>query len=148
MNVWRATLIVAVVVGLCGCDENLSDIAGPSPTLTPTFASIQAEIFESTDDAGRVACIQCHTNVGRTPAGGMNLTHDAAYAALVGTKSSGKPDAIRVVPGDPEASYLVHKLEGRPGIVGLRMPRTNGPFLTEGQMLIIKRWITEGAANN
>ena len=29
---------------------------------------------------------------------------------------------MRVVPGDPDNSYLIQKLEGRPGIVGLRMP--------------------------
>ena len=33
-------------------------------------------------------------------------------------------------------------------INGLRMPRNTGPFLTEGQMLVIRRWISEGAANN
>jgi hypothetical protein len=148
MRVWSVCLIVAAAVSLSGCDESLSDIAGPSPTLSPNFSSIQAEVFESSDDSGRVACIQCHTNVGRAPAAGLNLTHDAAYAALVGTPSTGKPGETRVIPGDPEGSYLIHKLEGRPGIVGQRMPRTNGPFLTEGQMLIIKRWIAEGAANN
>jgi hypothetical protein len=148
MKIRSTLLTLAAVVSLGGCDERLSDIAGPSPTLTPNFSSIQAEIFESTDSAGRVACVQCHTNVGRTPAAGLNLTRDAAYAALVGTASGGKPGAIRVVPGDPDASYLIHKLEGQPGIAGQRMPRTNGPFLTEGQMLIIKRWITQGAANN
>ena len=31
---------------------------------------------------------------------------------------------------------------------GMRMPRTAGPFLTEGQMLIIRRWINQGAENN
>ena len=53
-----------------------------------------------------------------------------------------------MIPGDPDNSYLVKKLEGASDIVGLRMPRNNGPFLTEGQMLVIRRWISEGAANN
>jgi hypothetical protein len=141
-----ALAVVSIAAG--GCDESLKDVAGPSPTLTPSFASIQTEIFESTDSAGRTACVQCHTNVGRNPAAGLNLTRAAAYSALVGTTSSGKPSAARVVPGDPDSSYLVQKLEGAPGIVGQRMPRTGGPYLTEGQMLIIRRWIAEGAANN
>jgi hypothetical protein len=53
-----------------------------------------------------------------------------------------------VVPGDAENSYLVHKLDGRSDIVGQRMPRTSGPFLTEGQISIIRRWIDQGAQNN
>jgi hypothetical protein len=150
MTIKMMTVVVlaAASVVTSGCDENLKDIAGPSPTLTKTFSSIQAEIFETSDNAGRAACVQCHTNVGRTPASGLNLTHDAAYAALVGVASVGKPSATRVIAGDPDNSYIVQKLEGAAGIVGQRMPRTGGPYLTEGQMLIIRRWIAEGAANN
>jgi hypothetical protein len=53
-----------------------------------------------------------------------------------------------VIPGDPDNSYLVHKVEGAPGIVGQRMPRTAGPFLTPGQILILRRWIALGARND
>ena len=52
-----------------------------------------------------------------------------------------------MIPGDPENSYLIHKLEGRSTIAGVRMP-TNGPFLTDGQVLVIRRWIEIGAPNN
>ena len=69
-------------------------------------------------------------------------------AWCVGVASVGKPGAVRVVPSDAENSYLVHKLEGRSDIVGQRMPRTAGPFLTEGQVSIIRRWIDQGAQNN
>ena len=63
-------------------------------------------------------------------------------------QSTGKAGTTLVIPGDPDNSYLVKKLEGASDIVGLRMPRNNGPFLTEGQMSVIRRWITEGAQNN
>jgi len=148
MKTLTALMLAAAAIAASSCDESLKDIAGPSPTLTTTFSSIQAEIFEASDSSGRVACVQCHTNVGRTPASGLNLTHDFAYAALIDVASVGKAGATRVIPGDADNSYLVQKLEGTPGIAGQRMPRTNGPFLTEGQMLIIRRWIAEGAANN
>jgi hypothetical protein len=52
-----------------------------------------------------------------------------------------------VVPGDPDSSYLIHKLEGGPNIAGVRMP-LNGPYLQEGQVLVIRRWIEIGAPNN
>jgi hypothetical protein len=144
---WGAFALL--LIGLSGCDEKLSDIAGPSPNLQPSFASIQSEIFETTDASGRAACTQCHTDVGgRNPSGGLNLRHDLAFANLVNVASRAKAGAIRVVPGDPENSYVIHKIEGRPGMVGERMPRTGGPYLTSGQVSIIKRWITTGAKND
>ena len=51
------------------------------------------------------------------------------------------------IPGDPENSYLIHKLEGRSTIAGVRMP-LNGPYLEAGQILVIRRWIEIGAPNN
>ena len=147
-SLFALTLCAASLVGTAGCDEKLADVAGPTPGLAPTFTSIQREIFQSTDSSGRVACTQCHTTQGRTPAANMSLLPEVAYQNLINVASIQKPGAIRVIPGDPENSYLVHKLEGRSDIVGQRMPRTSGPFLTEGQMLIIRRWIAQGAAND
>jgi hypothetical protein len=148
----RLVLIAAAVVSACvlaACDEKLSDIAGPSPNLQPTFTSIQREIFETTDASGRAACTNCHTDVGgRTPSGGLNLRHDVAYASLVSVGSRAKAGAVRVITGEAVNSYIVHKLEGSPGIAGERMPRTGGPYLTEGQLTILKRWIATGANND
>ena len=140
----------AVFAAVCAtaCDESLSTLAGPTPNLEPTFASIQSEIFETTDSAGRAACTNCHTNVGRNPSGGLNLTHDVAYDQLVNVPSRNKPGAIRVVPSDPGNSYLIHKVEGRPGISGLRMPNNGPPYLTDGQIQIMRRWIEIGAPRN
>ena len=143
-----AAAAVVLALAAASCDEKLSDLTGPTPNLEPTFSSIQQEIFNTTDASGRLACTSCHSNVGRTPSGGMNLLSNVSYANLVGVASTGKPGAVRVIPGDPENSYIIHKLEGQSDIAGVRMPRGNGPFLTSGQMLVIKRWIANGAPNN
>ena len=143
-----AVLLFAGCIGAAGCDQKLSTLAGPTPNLEPTFSSVQSQIFETTDVAGRQACVNCHTNVGRNPSGGLNLAHDLAYDQIVNVPSSRKAGAIRVIPGDPENSYLVHKIEGRAGIVGIRMPFSGPPFLTDGQILILKRWIALGAPRN
>jgi hypothetical protein len=147
MRVNAPTVLCVSLLALlaAGCDEKLSDVAGPTPNLQPTFATIQRDIFNAADSSGRANCVGCHTNVGRNPAGGLNLINGQSFNALVGVASTGKPGAIRVVPGNPGASYLIHKLEGRSDIVGQRMPRTGGPFLTPGQMTILKRWIELGA---
>ncbi len=50
--------------------------------------------------------------------------------------------------GRPDESYLIHKLEGGPNILGVRMPFSGPPFLTSGQIAIIRRWIELGALAN
>ena len=147
-NAAGAVLLFVGCISAAGCDQKLSTLAGPTPNLEPTFSSVQSQIFETTDVAGRQACVNCHTNVGRNPSGGLNLAHDVAYDQIVNVASSRKPGAVRVIPGDPENSYLVHKIEGRAGIVGLRMPVSGPPYLTDGQILILKRWIALGAPRN
>jgi len=141
-----ALALAASLVGATACDESLSKIAGPTPNLEPTFSSIRANIIEAQDSAGRRACTQCHTNVGRTPAAGLNLAADP-YAAIVNIGARNKPGAVLVVPGDPDASYLYQKITGAPGIVGQRMPFI-APYLTDGQLLIVRRWIQNGAKND
>ncbi len=147
VRIWSARCALgAVLIGaLCvsACDEKLSDVTGPSPNLVPTFDSIQREIFQATDSAGRPACSNCHT--GRIPIVSINFTPGVdSYALLVNVPSRGRPDLMLVAPGDPDRSYLIHKLEGRSDIVGLRMPRTP-PYLTDGQIRVIRRWIENGA---
>jgi hypothetical protein len=143
-------LVILLFAGLlsASCDESLSDITGPTPDLEPTFTSIQRTIFNQSDPSGRLACVQCHTDQGRVAAGpGLVLLEGRSYQQLVGVASVNRPGATRVIPGDPENSYLVRKLEGR-DINGERMPRGTGPFLTAGQMLVIRKWISDGAPNN
>jgi hypothetical protein len=132
--------VAAATVFAGACDEKLSDLTGPTPNLKPTFASIQSEILSQ-------RCVACHNGTGRFLPAIMNLTEGNAYASLVGVPSIEKPALLRVAPGDPENSYIIHKLEGRQGIVGARMP-FNGTPLTEGQIRVIKRWIETGAAND
>lgn len=144
----RLIVVALTCAAALACDESLSQLAGPTPSLEPTFSSIQKEIFEATDSSGRSACTNCHTNTGRNPSGGLNLNHEVAYDQLVNAPVRQKPGAIRVIPGDPENSYLVKKLEGTPDITGRRMPFNGPPYLTDGQITIIKRWISNGAPRN
>jgi hypothetical protein len=70
-----------------------------------------------------------------------------AYSSLVNVPARRKPGAIRVIPGDPENSFLTQKLAGGPGLVDERMP-DGGPYLTDSQIRIIRRWIEIGAPTN
>ena len=140
--------IVGATMLFAGCDEDLSTVTGPTPNLETTFSSIQRDIFNARDLANRQACIECHTDVGRTPAGNLVLLEGRSYNNLVGRSSTGEGGATLVIPNDPDNSYIVHKLEGQADIAGQRMPRGSGPFLTEGQIVVIRRWIELGALNN
>lgn len=140
-------LLAVAILAAVACDEKLSDLTGPTPNLEPTFSSINQNIFQATDSSGRAACTQCHNDVG-SRFNGLNLSGSNGYGQLVNVPSTQKQGVLRVAPGNPDASYLVHKLEGRSDIVGQRMPRTAGPFLTEGQIMVIRRWIELGAPNN
>jgi hypothetical protein len=110
-----------------------------SGTLS-TLTSIQTNVFTP-------RCANCHTGVGANLPGALNLTSEAAsHAALVNVASTQMPALNRVTPGNPNNSYLIHKIEGAPGIVGLRMPRPAGPFLEQTTIDSIRLWITNGAA--
>jgi mono/diheme cytochrome c family protein len=138
------TIVAVVVASIATACGSSSTPTTPSPAAAPTVSfsqRIQAEILTP-------SCTLCHTDEGRTPAGGLNLKSGSAHSNLVGVASTGKPGAVRVIAGNPSGSYLVQKLEGAPDIVGLRMPRNGPPFLTDAQVALIRQWIQNGAPNN
>ena len=146
-NQIRCLGVALACLALSGCDEKLSDLTGPTPNLKPTFASIQEQILQSSDSSGRSPCVGCH-QPGGSGGGILNLRPEVAYNNLVNVSSRQKPGTLLVAPGDPDNSYLIHKVEGAAGIGGLRMPRNGPPYLTEGQILVIRTWIRNGANNN
>jgi hypothetical protein len=146
-NYIRTFCGLAFAVAAAGCDESLSSLGGPTPNLDPTFSSIQRDIFESADATGRSACTTCHNTLG-VPFNNLNLERTVAYDQLVNAPSAERPSLLRVDPGNPDGSYLIHKLEGAPAIVGLRMPLDGPPYLTGGQIAVIRQWIALGAPRN
>jgi hypothetical protein len=53
---------------------------------------------------------------------------------------------VRVVAGDPDASYLVRKIEDAVGIQGTAMPPGNP--LSADQVQLVRDWIAAGALND
>jgi hypothetical protein len=141
----REIFFVSVIL-VAGCSE-------PAPT---TFSGINAQIFQR-------SCANfssCHSNAGANSAGGLNMETNT-YANLVGklsnnamAKAEGK---LLVKPGDPEASFLIHKMTlpnaTSPRVAGKctefcdRMPQGNPPLPSE-QIEGIKTWILNGALND
>lgn len=89
-------------------------------------------------------CSECHG--GERPKKGLDLSADKGYANLVGKKSQEVPELLLVAPGDPENSYLWHKLQ-HTAKEGKGMPR--GIFssrkLAEQDLQVIREWIEQGA---
>lgn len=109
--------------------------------VVTTLSQLQATIFTP-------RCSGCHTGGGGFLPSSMNLSSAAAsWAALVGVASEEQPALLRVQPNDPAASYLVRKLDGGPGITGVRMP-FGGPYLSASDMDMVRSWINSGAPNN
>src|SRR5262245_18013702 len=94
-----------------GLDAGGRPISGP-PVANSDFQEIQDTIFTP-------ICTQCH--VGANAPQGLRLDAANSYALLVNVASAESPGTLRVSPGNPNASYLVQKIEGT-AAVGVRMP--------------------------
>ncbi len=87
----------------------------------------------------------CHLPGGIGAATGPLLGATDSYASIVNKQSSTVTMPL-VTPGDPEMSYLWHKLNGTYGDVGgtgAKMPI--GPSLDEPTLALIEQWILDGA---
>jgi hypothetical protein len=142
--VMRSLLGIAATIVLADCgggtgeglDANGRPIeeGGANTPLAPTLASLQQNVFTP-------ACTGCHA--GAAAPQGLRLDAANSYAMLVGVPSVEVPGLLRVAPVNPEASYLVHKLDGN-AAVGARMP-LGGPFLDAATIAIVRQWIAAGA---
>lgn len=102
-----------------------------------TLATIQSDIFTP-------RCTACHS--GAAAPRGLRLdSEDNSFNFLVNVNADEVPSVYRVEPGNPDASYLIRKLEGGPDIVGAQMPLGATP-LSEQEIARIRAWISQGAS--
>ncbi len=106
---------------------------------TTSFSKVTETIFTPSCVTG------CHSD--KVQLGGLNLSSKAAWNALVNKKSVVDSNKLLVVPGKPEDSYLLQKLIAEGKRVGRRMP-TNGNYLWDCQVELLRQWIRDGAKNN
>ena len=141
-------LVLVLVLGLAACSDDpptapttptptQPDPEPDSDTLMPTLSSIQSLVFTP-------QCVMCHGD--DVAEAGLNLEEGTSFASLVNVSST-QVALDLVEPNDAENSYLIHKLDGRDGIVGDRMPY-DAEFLSEADIEVIKQWINDGAQDN
>ena len=137
--------LAALALALAGCgggsgeglDENGRPIVtgGPAPS-GPTLASVQAKVFS-------VNCAISGCHGGSTVQQGLRLDAGFSAASLINVASPRDPRLIRVVPGNPDASFLIQKLQGTQTL-GDRMPLF-GPYLPQATIDEVRLWIQNGA---
>lgn len=121
--------------GNCASGQTCST-SGTCAAAALDFANDVYPIFAA------AGCGNSNCHGGSDPAQGMNLSSAAsALAALVNLPASQCDNRLRVAPGAPDSSYLIHKLMGQDLCAGERMPR-GGAALPQGQIDTIRAWIT------
>jgi hypothetical protein len=133
--------LMPLLLLLSGCTagngEGLDQNGQPIPINPPVdsdFQEIQDTVFSP-------ICAQCH--VGTNAPQGLRLDAANSYAMLVNVASAEVPNLLRVNPGNPDQSYIVHKIEGN-AAVGARMP-LNQAALPQDRIDLIRSWIAAGA---
>jgi hypothetical protein len=135
-------LVGPLLLLICGCtagngeglDAGGRPISGP-PVANSDFQEIQDTIFTP-------ICTACH--VGANAPQGLRLDAANSYAMLVNVASAESPATLRVNPGNPDASYIVQKIQGT-AAVGVRMPANGPPYLPQDRIDLVRRWIAAGA---
>lgn len=101
-------------------------------------------------DVAPILVSSCATNgchKGMMPQQGLDLTAAASYQNLVNVAAQQCNDGRkRVLPGDPDQSYLIDKMLGVDMCSGTQMPKLKP--LPSAQIETIANWICSGAPNN
>lgn len=149
---WCTPILLSVFIGACGgsgqgLDTNGRPLSEQSKTNTGTnqpsntsgenvFSSIQRDVLD-------VSCATSGCHSGTSAPLGLNLDAGKAYANLVSQSSIQVSGLLLVEPSNPDASYLVAKLEGTQD-GGLQMP-LGKPAINAQALAQIRQWILDGA---
>jgi len=141
VSVFRLSVVagLAVLTGVAcaGDGTGLELVSGVDQV---TLSGDVQPIFTST-----CALSGCHA--GTNPQLDMNLSEGQTFANVVNVPAMELATMNRVTPGQPNSSYLVHKVQGThldEGGSGFQMPIGGSP-LTQTQIDLIRAWIAAGA---
>lgn len=123
-------LLVCVAVIICGF------------TTENAFSQDVQDLEDQVAALFERSCTTTGCHAGPVPQMNMDLTRDHFYNATVGKQSASAPEEKIVDPGNPEGSYLIKKIKGAEGIVGMQMPMV-GDKLTDEEVGTIEQWISK-----
>jgi len=141
------------VAVLAGCVPGvLDDTNEPDPTIERPQCSTGAALGSTSVSYSqdllpiltRVGCVASACHGGDNPAVNFSLaTYESMFAPGSGATMLG---LCPIVPGDPDASYVIEKLQPGPR-TGRQMPDRRTP-LNDAEFQLFVTWIREGAAEN
>lgn len=138
-RVHRTAVIISVLLLAPGCDDEGSDDTGST-----AFKELQDDVFTNKCTLASCHSVDFH-------AGELILEEGMAYDELfddVDNQAAIDEGIEQVVPGDPDASFLLIKVQG--GLdpkYGTVMPQGSSAGLPEDDVALIRRWIEDGAPN-
>lgn len=138
-------LAISVLAGACAGDGGSSATPSTTSTSTTMAGGMGASLSDIQDDIFTPACgfSGCHDAF--TAAGDLDLSNaQASFDELVDVVSL-CGTAVLVVPGNPDASYLMDKLGDGGTPCGTVMP-IGAPQLSDSELADIRSWIQDGAA--
>lgn len=139
-------ILFMAMIAACGGGSSSDDDDGGNDDnggIEPTLSSIQENIFTPT-------CARSGCHSAASASNGLSLADGDSFSELVGVASSDVPTMDRVEAGDPDNSYLIHKLRGTQATVGgggSDMPQ-GASALSDEEIEAIEEWIENGAENN
>jgi hypothetical protein len=130
-----------------GTEEDGADFATKFDFLAPDLGPADSHAEDMQPIWSQRCVLYCHS-VGVEPAAaGLDLVTGAAYDNIVNQPSMQLPTMMLITPGDPDQSYLWHKLIGdhlSVGGEGDPMPAF-APMLDQDTLDRIEAWILAGA---
>jgi hypothetical protein len=123
-----------------GDESSGSDGGSETSTVEVDYMADIQPIWDTKCVAG------CHIESGIAQTNGPILTAEKSYGELIDVPSKTVPGIVQIKPGDPDTSYLWHKVMGTQanvGGLGLQMPQ--GGMLSPEELAKIEAWIVAGA---
>jgi hypothetical protein len=152
-----ATLAAFIAAGACNSSKQIASDAG-SPSPDTGSPSPDADSYPDTP-LGRVAAIVipncaiagCHDAISKTHSQDLSSLEKiiSNWVNVTGYDHCTGLDTLRVIPGDPDGSLVVMKIEGRAVCLqSNRMPLPPRDALTAEQIGVIRAWIAAGAPSD
>lgn len=135
----RLSRSVLAIIGVALASLNCASNGNETQSIEPRLSVIEQQILQPS-----CTFSSCHGT--ESPKAGLSLT-GSTHGQLVNQPSSQVEGRLRVIPSDPDRSYLLEKLVDEIPTAGSRMPYTSSP-LPEEKILAIRRWIELGAPND
>ena len=143
-------LLLAVTCGVSGtsCEGDGVGLTASGDLPGTGLAQIQP-LFDA-------HCVRCHApggigylQTGGSTQNGLDLTAGNSFGALVGQPTFEDPNTRprwRVLPAEPDSSYLIQKISAGSPKFGQRMPLDGPLFLSASDIQLVRSWIEDGAA--